>query len=142
MFKYFMTKYSYREIELFTYWFITTIKQMETDNKITLYTLDPKYVIYTNDGLRYNMLNNHVCNILSGPYINIYTPIDKNEFISPELSANKILPLKFHYKTVYYSLGCLLEFLLIDHNELEGTKLHSFINRCKHSNPSERRLIL
>lgn len=138
-----MTKYSYRDIELFTYWFINTIKKMETDTHTTLYTLDPKYVVDTPDGFRYNMLNNHVCKIWAGPYIHIYTPIDKNDFISPELFSNNILPLKFHYKTVYYSLGCLLEYLLKDQIELiQGTKLHKFILRCKHTNPMERHLIL
>ena len=116
---------------------------METDNKTTLYTLDPKYLVDTPDGLRYNMLNHHVCNIWAGPYVHVYTPIDKNEYISPELLTNNKLPLKFHYKTVYYSLGCLIEFLLKDDIHLiEGTKLHTFILRCKHTNPVERQLIL
>jgi len=138
-----MTKYNYRELELFTYWFINTINKMETETKTTLYTLDPKYLVDTQDGLRYNMLNNHVCNIWAGQYINLYTPIDKNEFISPELFKNNILPLRFHYKTVYYSFGCLLEYLLKDDiNLIEGSKLHTCLLRCKHINPIERKLIL
>jgi len=138
-----MTKYSYRDIELFVYWFMNTIKRMENETKTTLYTLDPKYLVDTPYGLRYNMLNNHVCNIWAGPYIHIYTPIDKNDFICPELLKNNILPLKFHYKTVYYSFGCLLEFLLKDELELiKGTKLHLFIERCKKATPFDRQLIL
>ena len=138
-----MTKYSYRDIELFTYWFINTIKRMETETKTTLYTLDPKYLLDTPTGLQYNMLNNHVCQIWAYPYVHIYTPIDKNDFISPELLINNILPLKFHYKSVYYSLGCLLEYLLKDDIGLiEGTKLYTFILRCKHINPCDRQLIL
>lgn len=138
-----MIKYSYRNIELFTCWFINTLKRMETEDKTTLYTLDPKYLLDTPDGLRYNMLNNHVCNIWAGPYVHVYTPIDKNEFISPELLKNNKLPLTFHYKTVYYSLGCLLEFLFKEDIDLiEGTKLHSCIARCKHLTPNERQLIL
>ena len=136
-----MTKYSYRDIELFTYWFMNIIQRMENENQTTLYTLDPIYLVDTTDGLKYNMLNQHVCNISLDKYIHIYTPIDKNGYISPELLENNKLPLKFHYKSVYYSLGCLLEFLLKD-QPITGTKLHSFILRCKKTKPTDRYLIL
>ena len=80
-----MTKYSYRYIELFTYWFSDVIKRTELENQTTLYTLHHKYIVETTDGLRYNMLNNHVCPILPDKHIHIYIPIDKNEYICPEL---------------------------------------------------------
>lgn len=136
-----MTKYSYRDIELFTYWFSDVIKRTELENQTTLYTLHHKYIVETTDGLRYNMLNNHVCPILPDKHIHIYIPIDKNEYICPELLENNKLPFKVHYKSVYYSLGCLLEFLLEGHDYM-GTKLYYFIKRCKNHNPLDRCMVL
>ncbi len=117
------------------------IKRMELETQTTLYTLDPIYLVNTTEGLRYNMLNNHVCNISPDKNIHLYTPIDKNKYISPELLENNKLPLRFHYKSVYYSLGCLIEFLLQEQNII-GTKIHSFILRCKNMKSTNRSLIL
>lgn len=84
----------------------------------------------------------------------------KPYFNSPELQEINILPAKIHYKSCYYSLGCLVTYLLLktyllvgndikDENELDNillpfyyTKLYWFLKRCLIKDYNKRILLL
>ena len=83
---------------------------------------------------------------------NMITEIDENNkiliscpfnntdlYMTPELLQIKELPTYIHYKTVYYSLGCLAqhalqiketEFLMSNSNSIKYTKLYWLLSRC------------
>jgi len=100
--------------------------------------------------------------------ITIFTPFSSNDFFfSPELKTATKLPLIVHYKTAYYSLGCLLLYVLLSYDDafyqeylildsinmqeickkyltnhpIKETKLYWLINRCLVEEP-EKRVIL
>jgi hypothetical protein len=83
---------------------------------------------------------------------NMITEIDENNkiliscpfnntdlYMTPELLQIKELPTYIHYKTVYYSLGCLAlhalqiketDFLISNSNGIKYTKLYWLLSRC------------
>lgn len=83
---------------------------------------------------------------------NMITEIDKNNkiliscpfnntdlYMTPELLQIKELPTYIHYKTAYYSLGCLAlhalqiketDFLMSNSNGIKYTKLYWLLSRC------------
>ena len=145
------------------------ITQLEKQ-KITLYAFHRSNIIETDEGLIYdfqsNNINNnnqqqqqqqqqqHICNIATEDgYVKIYKPIIMNNpnntttWISPEihmLIESNTLPIKFHFKTIYYSIGCMIESLLDIPLDcyIKQTKLGSFITRCKQLNIYDRFLFI
>jgi hypothetical protein len=102
---------------------------------------------------------------------NYLAPIKNNEIIlnylfekpyfnNPEIINIKSLPAKINYKCCYYSLGCLVTYLLLNTyllvgneiltekqikeilNPLDYTKIYWFIERCLNKNPDKRTLLL
>jgi hypothetical protein len=89
-----------------------------------------------------------------------YSPINKPYFFDPELLQLTTLPAKLNYKCVYYSLGvlvlfCLLNTYLLVGNEaksqkqmdqillpLRNTKIYWFLKRCFDSDLDKRILLL
>ena len=88
-----------------------------------------------------------------------YSPINKPYFGNPEIFKLTTIPSLIHYKCIYYSLGILVVFCLIniyllvgneikDSKEIEiilkplkDTKIYWFLKRCFEEN-SEKRLLL
>jgi len=99
--------------------------------------------------------------------ITISYPFTTNDFfISPELLKTTILPFDVHFKTIYFSLACLILFILIENNNcnfyieylnahdkyfeinkylnllpIKETKLYWTLSRCFIENPSERQIL-
>jgi hypothetical protein len=73
--------------------------------------------------------------------IEIKKPIQKPQFKSPELTQLSKIPGKIHYKTFYYSLGALLEYLFPNQNKNCWSKMYYFIQRCKHDIPENRAML-
>ena len=87
-------------------------------------------------------------------------PPDKPYFGNPEINQISVLPAEIHYKCVYYSLGCLVVFCLLNKyllvgNEIKSqqeiekilypihnTKIYWFIQRCLDDNVNKRRILL
>jgi len=128
-----------------------------------IYTLNNIFVIDDNKFIY--LSNDHLMSINTNDQITFYYPFDQNlDFLSPELMKMKELPSNVHYKNIYYSLGCLiifcikgdLEFVLdekygdktIDElleselEEIKGTKIYYFLQRCLIKQPIKRCLIL
>lgn len=101
------------------------------------------------------------------PQLFITTPFTSQDFyFSPEMLKVKELPTYIHYKTCYFSLGCLFLYLLLDTNDFyteyinenennryqkfqkfldtlyfKDTKLYSFLSRTLMEDPKYRTLI-
>ena len=100
--------------------------------------------------------------------ITIFTPFTSSEFFfSPELKSATKLPLVLHYKTSYFSLGCLLLYVLLSYDDafyqeyllsgslnmeqickkyltnhpIKDTKLYWFIERCLVEEPEKRAIL-
>jgi hypothetical protein len=87
-------------------------------------------------------------------------PILKPYFSNPEIFELKVLPTKINYKCIYYSLGSLIVFSLLNSyllvaNELKtseeidfiiqpiyNTKIYWFIKRSLEQDINKRRLLL
>jgi hypothetical protein len=88
-------------------------------------------------------------------YINIYSPIEKPYFSSPELNELTKLPSKIDYRASYYSLGALILFCSTniyifaelkedDRDILKPiyyTKIYWFLRRCFHETGNKRILL-
>jgi hypothetical protein len=72
-------------------------------------------------------------------YIPIINEEPWKEFIDPTLIFYDSLPIRFHYKTVYYSVAMIVV-KLFGRNVaiLSGTKLEAFIKRAKNSQIQKR----
>ena len=84
-------------------------------------------------------------------------------FVSPELLKVRELPSYVHYKTAYFSLGCLIIYALLGDNEfyteylknketdkileylnncaIKGTKLYWLLSRCLVEDPEKRSIL-
>jgi hypothetical protein len=89
-----------------------------------------------------------------------YAPIKKPYFLSPEIIELTSLPSNVYYKCVYYSLGLLVVFCLLNEellvvnenkpiNEIEkaiaplsNTKIYWFLKRCFDEKIDKRKLLL
>lgn len=82
--------------------------------------------------------------------------VDTDFFFSPEMKQVTKLPTSLHYKTCYFSLGCLLLYSLFGkerfdegkerynykgQNTYNNTKLHCLISRCLVEDPEKRTII-
>lgn len=100
--------------------------------------------------------NEALCKIEAGQ-ITISYPFSRNDFyMSPDISNIKEIPSQVHYKSTFYSLGCLMvDCLLFTHEEAEErspqkildklpikqTKLYYFLKRCLSEEPNNRYLL-
>lgn len=93
----------------------------------------------------------------------ICKPFTKNDFfISPELEKINSLPTYIHYKTAYFSLGCLALCILLEKNNdfyeeylqkeknpinfleshpSKNTKIYWLLSRCLSEEPKERNIL-
>jgi hypothetical protein len=105
-------------------------------------TIDPAKVFVVDD-IHFIYLDDQVV-ILNkiNNTIKIITPFSKNSLhLAPELKEADKLPLIISHKCIYYSAGSLLASCLIPLEQLKGTKLHSFLERCLEEDPAERTLL-
>jgi hypothetical protein len=110
------------------------------------------------------VIDNNKFIIANGKYL---LPIEKNNLIfnelfnkpyfnNPEIQNISSLPAKIHFKSCYYSLGCLITYLLLKTYLLVGnekeidkilfslnyTKIYWFLNRCLLNDYNKRTLLL
>jgi len=99
--------------------------------------------------------------------VTIFTPFTSSDFFfSPEIKIATKLPLVIHYKTSYFSLGCLLLYVLLscddafykeylmnsenmeqlfkkylENHPIKDTKLYWLISRCLVEEPEKRSIL-
>jgi hypothetical protein len=111
---------------------------------------DNIFIIANANNLTHIINNNIIINYL----------FDKPYFNSPEILKINSIPAKIHYKTGYYSLGCLITYLLLNTYLLVGNEIKSekeieellnpfnytiiywFLIRCLRSDVNNRLLLL
>jgi serine/threonine protein kinase len=114
------------------------------------------------------VINDHIFAFLGGEFISrvnnnmalISYPFTPHDFfLSPELLKIKTLPSNVHYKTAFFSLGCLALHLLLPDNEfylkqeqidlekllnsspIKHTKLYWLLSRCLVLDPENRSIL-
>lgn len=117
-------------------------------NGFGCFHLDPNKIFVIDDGRVFIYLGEDLKPIFSNSdglcVIEISTPFSKINRISrlaPELLQVESLPCEISHKCVYYSLGSLIESLLIPLEQLKGTPLVSFIHRSMNKNWENRTLL-
>jgi hypothetical protein len=76
-------------------------------------------------------------------YLPLIAEPEWKEYIDPTLILYAGLPIRFHYKTVYYSVAAIVECLFgRDLTLISGTKLEGFIKRAKSTQIPKRILAL
>ena len=131
---------------------------IETHNE-TFIGYNINNVIVIDDTTFVYISNEELCKI-EVDQITITYPFSRNDFyISPDISNIKEIPSTVHYKSVFYSLGCLiLDCLFFTHEEanedeertphkildklpMKQTKLYYFLKRCLSEEPNNRYLL-
>jgi hypothetical protein len=132
---------------------------------VFLHTMD--YGFYGFDLNDILMIDNHfvICSThyfvpLTDDLIYFHHPIKRPYFSSPEIIELTTLPSEIHYKCVFYSLGVLVVFCLLNNyllvgNEikseeeidiiispLKNAKIYWFIKRCLYDDITKRMLLL
>ena len=132
------------------------------------YELNTQYIMVIDESKFIYLSNSHLLE-LDQQNLQIMRPfVLKNteqniDFVSPELLQIKELPYKLHFKTIFYSLACLLVYSLtneqinnITNSEcitntqeieellkpIKETKLYWLIKRCLEREPEKRILVL
>ena len=106
------------------------------------------------DNLKFIYLSNEdLMNLSDSNKLSFIKPFSRNGLISPEILNIISIPSEINFKSIYYSLGCLIIYFLfnkkINHHDdlneilkpIEGTKLSGLILRCL-SQEVERRTII
>jgi serine/threonine protein kinase len=127
---------------------------IETHNE-TFIGYNINNVIVIDDTTFVYISNEELCKIEAGQ-ITITYPFSRSDFyMSPDISIIKEIPSNVHYKSVFYSLGCLIvDCLLFNHEEeernphkildkvaIKQTKLYYFLKRCLSEEPNNRYLL-
>ena len=125
---------------------------LESSNKSILY-YSFKDIIVINDDLFLFINSSKVIDIKDGN-IRVNFPIKKSlNFLFPEITSSSKLPIIFHYKSTYYSLGLLIIKLLVPEKEeielteeleniLYPTKLFWFLKEVFSGYPRNRNLVM
>jgi hypothetical protein len=128
---------------------------IETHNE-TFIGYNINNVIVIDDTTFVYISNEELCNI-EFDQITISYPFSRNDFyMSPDISNIKEIPSKAHYKSVFYSLGCLLldcllckdeeseersPYKILDKLPIKQTKLYYFLKKCLSEEPNNRYLL-
>jgi serine/threonine protein kinase len=127
---------------------------IETHNE-TFMGYNINNVIVIDDATFVYISNEELCKIEEGQ-ITISYPFSRNDFyMSPDISNIKEIPSKAHYKSVFYSLGCLMVDCLLFKDEeeersphkildklpIKQTKLYYFLKRCLSEGSNNRYLL-
>jgi hypothetical protein len=119
------------------------------------YNFDPDNILVVDD-CKFLYLSTEYLKDIKNNNLYIYNPIKKNiGYLSPELHNVSSIPIIIHYKTIFYSLGLFIINNLVDHltnndiqevlldciENIRGTKLYYFLERCLQDEPTKRFLI-
>ena len=129
----------------------------------TVLGYNPKDILVINDNKFVFIGTESMSEIVGTNALISYPFIETDFFVSPELLKVKELPSYIHYKTAYFSLGCLIVYALLgdddfyteylknkevnkiieylkDHT-IKDTKLYCLISRCLVEDPEKRSIL-
>lgn len=148
---------SYKHSEFLAVSLYYQLRFLEEKFNLTFYTLNTQYLfevksegiikafVYgdvdiTNNDLLLDSIHSFKTGTgIATRYIPIINEPEWKEFVDPTLILYAGLPIKFHHKTVYYSVATIIERLMgRDLTLIAGTKLDGFIKRAKNTNIEKR----
>jgi len=158
------SRLSINETALFIANLSTQLKYIITQESHTILGYAPENIIVIDDK-KFAFLGSDLFSEIEDNKMLISYPFSTNDFfVSPELLKIKELPSYIHYKTAYFSLGCLaINVLLYDddfyreyiNNEspisildslnlhpIKNTKLYWLLSRCLVEEPKNRSILL
>ena len=115
-----------------------TLMYLEPDDIVVV---NKKHIVFMNSTTVVPIVNN---------YITINIPIQKSEFISPEMRLIKKIPSKVYYTSCYYSLAQFIFYSFFKSyyspedtkiQEIYYSKLYFFLLRCFNQDPKQRKFI-
>ncbi len=129
------------------------------NNNILLYGFDLKDILVINYSI-FVIINVDYMMPIKNNLLHIYLPITKPYFSNPEIYEITSLPTNININCIYYSIGVLVTFCLLNKyllvgneilskNQIEnilkplyGKKIYYFLMRCLEDEPEKRHLIL
>jgi hypothetical protein len=155
------TQMSYKNLEFLAVSLYYQLTYLEEKFNLTFYTLNQQYLFEvkrngTTKGFVYGILDDVDTESIEESvtvfkretgiatrYIPLMTGTEWKEYTDPTLILYAGLPIRFHYKTVYYSVAAMIEKLFgRDLSLITGTKLEGFIKRAKSTQIQKRILAL
>jgi hypothetical protein len=153
------TSMSYKNLEFLAVSLQHQLRYLEERFGMTFYTLNPEYIFEVKRGKttkafvygdvnRNEDLEDTLCIFNRDTGISSrYIPMNNNpiwkEHTDPTLILYAGLPIKFHHKTIYYSVASIIEKLFSrDLTLITGTKLDGFLKRAKGTQISKRILAI
>jgi len=139
------------------------LEYLISEESVTILGYNPENIIVIN-GCNFAYIGSDLLLEISKELLTISAPFNVTDFfVSPEMLKIHVLPSYIHYKTSYFSLGCLLLYALtgnddfykeyvIDGNcikikecfnqlHFKNTKLYWLLSRCLVEEPQERNIL-
>ena len=149
---------SYKHLEFLAISLYYQLTYLEDKHHLTFYTLNLDYLFSVKrDGVirafvygcvMDDELLDTLCSFnkdtgISTRYLPLSAELSWKETTDPTLIMYAGLPIRFHYKTVYYSVSSIIEKLFgRELSLIAGTKLDGFMKRAKNNNIQQRVLAL
>lgn len=140
--------FTHKKCELLMSHLVNLILYLE-EQKYTLCTISISDIVVI-DKIHFVFMNSTNVVPIVNDYISINAPVEKNDFLSPELKQLKSIPSKIYFTSCYYSLSTVVFYALFklnyttDTSELKKiyySKLYYFLLRCLNQDPKKRKLI-
>ena len=140
--------FTHKKCELLMSHLVNLILYLE-EQKYTLSTISISDIVVI-DKIHFVFMNSTNVVSIVNDYISINAPVEKNDFLSPELKQLKSIPSKIYFTSCYYSLSTIVFYALFklnyttDTSELKKiyySKLYYFLLRCLNQDPKKRKLI-
>jgi hypothetical protein len=140
--------FTHKNSELLMSSMVNLILYLE-EQKHTLCTISISDIVVV-DKIHFVFMNSTNVVPIVNDYISINAPVEKNDFLSPELKQLKSIPSKIYFTSCYYSLSTVVFYALFkinyttDTSELKKvyySKLYFFLLRCLNPDPKKRKLI-
>jgi len=140
--------FTHKKCELLMSHLVNLILYLE-EQKYTLSTISISDIVVI-DKIHFVFMNSTNVVSIVNDYISINAPVEKSDFLSPELKQLKSIPSKIYFTSCYYSLSTIVFYALFklnyttDTSELKKiyySKLYYFLLRCLNQDPKKRKLI-
>jgi hypothetical protein len=148
------TNMAYDDILIMTHNLTNQLKYIIEHENMCFVGYNPENIIVFDNNKFAYISTEHLFDINNDNITIIYPFTRYDFFMSPELISIKFIPYEIHYKSSYYSLGCLIIYCInsdvnfennieniINNLPIKNTKLFGLLKRCLNKNPPKRSII-